>query len=416
MAEPVEDEISRYTRRLTPRGKQVINLAQTYSERLRVIHMEHLVFALVDLNTTITTRILGRLKISRKRLEAELSKFDVPQKLLEPKPSRPPVRFSRHALEALRGADEFRIKRDGKSIRSRDLLVGVLSVSDCTVVQRLQELKITRETVETAIGDDDVRRGKSGEKKELSQPASQTGDVLPPANVRRIHTVLLEGNEDERQAVIAEIAEGLGAFDYSELRLRLITDLTSRFQPLREPQVDNIAPIRSWMASTLGLISPFGDVEVMGILRTFINPEVEPYESVRFWSVAAFWRVTHEFPAEVKFNDPGSSVVALAEAFRAKLDGQGPKRFAQALQEGSLSAVWGILRALRIVAFPGLVPLLCNLLQRQKRETGNVFPYEILQALSNSEIVELSSRELITTLGPEEVANHVVYALLDSSH
>jgi len=420
-AEFPDDSLVRYLRLLTPRGKQVINLAQLYSERLGVIHMEHLVFALVDLKTTITTLVLNHLKITRKRFESELSKFDVPRRVITtPPPMRHPVHFSRHALEAMRSANEFRIKRGGKSIRSRDLLVGVLSVPECTVVQRLQGLGIKKEMVEAEIAEDDARRGRGTWKSEVSQApaqARQSDEAFPPADAERIRAILITGNDDERQVVIDEIANSANALDYGELRRQLITDLASTFSPPdpRSRSRDETASVRSWMASALGLIG-HGDSVVTDTLRRLVHPDVEPNESVRFWSVAAFWRLTQEFPTEVKLLGDDKSIVALAEALRAKRQGQTPKLFFRALQDGPPDTVWGILRALRIVPFPELVPLLCGLLQRQKIERGNVIPYETLQALTNEEVLEVSAEELMKVLGLERVVNYVVYTLLDSNH
>jgi ATP-dependent Clp protease ATP-binding subunit ClpA len=108
---------------LSHRANAVMALSQVYSRRLGVIHMEHLLFALVDVNTAGMLQLMKQAAIDRSRLLSELAKFNVPVKPLEAATFKSPVNMSAHVAQAIGQAESFRRSRRGDSLRTRDTVL-----------------------------------------------------------------------------------------------------------------------------------------------------------------------------------------------------------------------------------------------------------------------------------------------------
>src|SRR5690349_19875111 len=123
MQAPVVQVLSETTVSLfSSRSRSVFALGQLYSQRLGVIHMEHLVFALADMHTRIFSRVLEAKGLNRGSLAQHLQEFDVTSESTVLPDLTFPLRLSSHVKAAVEGANSARASRGGKQIRTRDLL------------------------------------------------------------------------------------------------------------------------------------------------------------------------------------------------------------------------------------------------------------------------------------------------------
>jgi hypothetical protein len=397
---------------LSQRARAVIGLSQIYSEQLQVIHMEHLFFALVDLHTTITLEVLKVAGVDRSRLLSELAQFNVPGKPLKATDLNPPVHMSTHVGNAIDFADSIRRSRDREQLRTRDLLLGFLTVSDCEVVQRLAELGINRQRAQRVIAEDEQNRESSSVSvaDELGQGQPESPQTPTSADINQIRKTLLNGTDDERQVVTENIAANAGTVDYHGLREQLVLDLTGdsyRGEAWWEP--------RSWMISALGYVSSPNNSDVVTLLSNYLDPSREPSEAVRFWTLAAIERVTGEVPEElISTSDRSGAVGKIAEAFQVKKRGQTPAGITRALQSGDDRQIWTALLALRVVAFPSLIPIVCNLLHSARTNPSSTLPYNAIMALAHPEIIAEAARALESQFGTQVTVELIVQVARNS--
>jgi hypothetical protein len=394
-------------------AKAVIALSQKYALPLGEIHMEHLFFALVDLDTTITRMLLRRSNLSRDQLVSAMSKnvkFDVPTKPFTAPDLDSPIRVSAHVAEAIREADEFRQANGNRQmLRTRHLLVGLLSVSDCEVVHELEQLGINREKAVLTIGVNEQGQGESSGTD--AAPSQDLGDAGLRAttvdDILHILERLINGTDDERQELINRIAAGARTVDYSLLRDQLIAGLT-----IKSPEDE----ARTWIMSALSYLSGPNDTEVVTLLRESFDPIRERSEFVRFWSAVALLRVTGKIPEELILpNDVSGPIGMIAEAFGARRTDQVPNTILVKLQGGNEQLVWPALLVLRIVAFPSLIPTLCHLIQQANKNSTSMLPYSALLALAHPDIIDQGARTLESALGTHDSVENAVRAVRNSN-
>jgi hypothetical protein len=427
--------------RLSQNARSVLALAQRYAQRLGVLHMEHLFFALVDLDMTSTQKLLKRSGADRERLVNVLSatsKFDVPIAALQAGELIMPVRMSAHVAEAINKADEFRAANNRKTLRTRHLLVGLLSVSNCAVVEQLAIFNINQEEALIVVAEDKQGGGVSGDKVAVRKVQANASDqenpfasvsgmtassafgwkaqgggrFLPLEQVPYYRDKLIGGTDDERQAMVDRIAAESAAMDLSLLRNDLVEGLRSGF-----PGYIVSPEARSWIVSALGCMSSPEDTEVVTLLQVLVDPTQEKSELVRFWSLLAWSRVTGSVPEIlISPSEPSGPVRMLEEALGARGTEQVPSSILLALQDTNDEyLLWSALLTLRIVAFPSLIPQMCELLQQVSKNPTSPVPYNVLLALANPEIIDEAARALESSMGTHGVVENAVKAMRNSS-
>src|ERR1700693_500977 len=403
---------SRIIKILSSRAQATIGRSQAYSESLSAIHMEHLFLALVDVNSTITMRLLKNVKVDRDRLVKHLSDFDVPDRPDDPRKMQLPVRISAHVAHAVAEAELFRQSRRGNQVRTRDLLVGFLSVSGCTVLNRLSELGISRAEAVRLIAEDERKQRISPEFSDPDQPSVGRPSITR-AEIEEIRNILITGSDDQRQELVDKIAERVGSINYRELCEQLIADLNGEFHATRVTfREQNVSEIRSWMISTLGCVSTPADTAALEILRRSLNPEIESDETVRFWSLFAFCNVTREVPQNlISTGDRNGRLGLLAEAIQARKAGhEAPTRLVDALRSGDERLIWSALFVLRFEPFPALIPPICDLLLGNQ-DPASPLAYNAILALSHPNISDEAARLLQSKLNVRGIVDRVVQAL-----
>jgi hypothetical protein len=115
--------------------------------------MEHFFFALFDKPNGLTGTVFKSKKLTRNDLEREFrkAKFDVPplQEIESELQELPEM--SKHVKEALSQAAIFAAQDGKREIITRYLLLGALSVADCSAVQVMEKLGISAGSVRLAI-------------------------------------------------------------------------------------------------------------------------------------------------------------------------------------------------------------------------------------------------------------------------
>lgn len=131
--------------KLSKGTRGVLKRSEQYSARLKKIHMEHLFFALFDKPNGLTRTVFKSKNFIRKDLEQKFreAKFDVPlfQEIEGDLQKLPDM--SKHVADALSQAAIFAAQDGKKEITTRYLLLGVVSVADCSVVHIMAELGVT---------------------------------------------------------------------------------------------------------------------------------------------------------------------------------------------------------------------------------------------------------------------------------
>jgi len=232
----------------------------------------------------------------------------------------------------------------------------------------------------------------------------------------RFRYTLVDGSDDDRQLLMDELAATRNLRDYSPLRHRLIADLRGDFSPkqsfqLRDP---NKAPsIRSFMLSALGEISSKADSDAVDCFNFYLSPEHEPSEWVRYWSLSSLYRIgCDQLPTSMPGELPGT----LLKAIQASRGDQGAlSELLSHLASETQTDVWAVLRALRIVALPETLPLVCKLLQMDTKGPQDAIPYDALHALANPSIRTSAAQTLYSQLGASAVVKKVVHASAGST-
>ncbi|MGA2814507.1 MAG: P-loop NTPase fold protein, partial [Candidatus Acidiferrum sp.] len=182
---------------------------------------------------------------------------------------------------------------------------------------------------------------------------------------------------------------------------------------------DNGAPLSealSWMITALGYVSNAGDAEVLTLLRETLASSRETSELIRFWSLVALTRIGDAAAGQsISASDRTGLVGMLADALRERGAPRAPSALLAALLGPNEYPQWSALLVLRVVAFPSLIPQMCELLQRVSKNPSSQVPYNVLLALANPEIVDAAARALESSLGTRVVVENAVRAMRNSS-
>jgi hypothetical protein len=139
--------------RLSKGSRSVLTRSQQYSRPLKKIHMEHFFFALFDKPNGLTRTIFNDRKLTRGDLEREFrkAKFAVPPIQEIESELRELPEMSKHVKEALAQASILAAKDGKREVITRYLLMGALSVADCSAVQVMEKLGVSAGYVGLAI-------------------------------------------------------------------------------------------------------------------------------------------------------------------------------------------------------------------------------------------------------------------------
>ncbi|HET8891942.1 MAG TPA: P-loop NTPase fold protein [Candidatus Angelobacter sp.] len=155
-------------RLLSPSSQEALGRADGMRQAMNQsrIHMEHLIAGLLEKANGPTERLLRSVEIDKTTLTEMMKaavETDLPPKYVQANLiSLPPL--SKHVSEALRNARAFAQERNDKSIRSRYLLYGALSVERCTVITALRDRGVDKENI----------------LKDLPPPSAVSPDVTTP--------------------------------------------------------------------------------------------------------------------------------------------------------------------------------------------------------------------------------------------
>ncbi len=216
----------------------------------------------------------------------------------------------------------------------------------------------------------------------------------------RILSTLIDGNEEQRSAVLKQIPT-FKSMERAALAAQLRPQIEGRFaapgpdafaSAPREP--GKMGSIRSWMLSSLIWADAEG-VESREVILRHLDPHVEPDRNVRFWTLAGL----HDRKASYlnkflrsRVRDTEPEVEALAEAVGRGDEPEVIRTFKSQLESPEFNTAWPILRALRVVPIPALNDVLCE--QFVRAETGSSLAYDSLYALSHP----LTAREVAKSL------------------
>jgi hypothetical protein len=174
--------------------------------------------------------------------------------------------------------------------------------------------------------------------------------------------------------------------------------------------------IRSWLISAL-VICHEASPENKKLLLRYLDPKTEPSDYVRFWNLAGVYAQKVpwlEEAIEVCSNhksDPSNTVLLLAQLAGRQQD---LNMLREMLFLSNDERKWSILRALRIVAIPEMVPDLCKFLTTV--EDTKPLAYDAFYALIHPEIILLSSKNLQEHFTVEAIIRKLCTVLLESDH
>jgi hypothetical protein len=217
----------------------------------------------------------------------------------------------------------------------------------------------------------DLRSGDSKSFQILAE-AIKRSPTAETVRFDRIISILVDGSDEQRADVLQQV-QNLDSARKSGLAARLRTEITERFNPnsealfaaaIRDPKM--IASIRSWMLSCL----IWADTETslsQEVILDHLNVAIETDRNVRYWTLAGIFQTNASYlPEAVKVSrsDVAPEISALARAIASPEDDALIDRFRADLRNADFETAWQVLRLLRIVPIPQLVPDVCALLNR----------------------------------------------------
>lgn len=224
-------------------------------------------------------------------------------------------------------------------------------------------------------------------------------DGAAGADFDLVVSTLIDGSDADRMRLLDEIATGRVPPD-RHLCDRLIFEIEERFSPAdpdaRSTERDRgrIPSIRSWMFSALiGLDAEY--IAVRSATLQHLNPAYETAAGVRFWILAglASRHVTYlEAACSSSAEDPAEDVRMLAQAVLSPEYFLPEARRQLASPDGFWRGVHPVLRALRIVAAPDLLPDIYGLLGQTVEKLS--VDYDVLYAMAHPQVARASAEML----------------------
>jgi hypothetical protein len=219
------------------------------------------------------------------------------------------------------------------------------------------------------------------------------------ADFDRLIGLLVDGNEEQRADVLRQIVKST-SIDRTALSVRLRTEITERFSVTSESQFapaardpKKLSSIRSWMLSCL-IWSNVENPATRLLLFDHLDPQNEPNRQVRFWILAGLYQTRPAYLPEALelCRADGSGEIAHFARAASGPDASVLSDFKQSLAANDFETVWQVLRVLRIVPIPELVPDVVALLNKFIGDSS--LTYDALYALTHPDMARAASAVL----------------------
>jgi len=242
---------------------------------------------------------------------------------------------------------------------------------------------------------------------------SKQGEARKLAQVEKIISVLIDGNEEERAFALRQVQTS-PLIDKRLLSARLRDEIQSRFSATAEHEFETasrdpkkISSIRSWMLSCL--IWADDAEESRDLILQHLNYDFEKDRNVRFWVLAGLYQKNSSYlKNELELErDEADQVITLRRAIRTPTSEDLLTRFRQRLMISTeFEDAWAVLRTLRIVPIPQLVDAVCAVLL--EAPVNSPMAYDSLYALSNPGMAAAAVKLLAENPGLEDLLNRVI--------
>lgn len=226
---------------------------------------------------------------------------------------------------------------------------------------------------------------------------------------------ILDGNESERHEVLARIRRTL-SFDRKALAERLVYEIEHRYGspkittfPEAPRPPENFASIRSWLLSCLIWTDPESE-KPRRLIFGHLNPENEEDPVVRYWILAQLAAANVSYlkvASEICLTDPAPEVALVGRAiYYSPEDENLLRECRERLASSDLTAVWSVLRMLRVIPVPLLAPEVCALWSQAV--VGTPEAYDSLFALCTPPMAFAAIPHLLESPGLDETMERII--------
>lgn len=244
--------------------------------------------------------------------------------------------------------------------------------------------------------------------------AREEKDNRKIAQVERIIRVLVDGNEQERAWALRQVQTSpqldkrlLGTLLRDEIQGRFSSQAEHNFESAsRDPK--KISSIRSWMLSCL-IWANGQDRESRELVIGHLTEAIENDRNVRFWILAGLYQtksIDLKEALTVVQEDTAQEVTLLRLAIISPDNADVIERLQDRIESLDFRNVWPVLRVLRIVAVPQLIPIVCRLFVTSP--TDSAIAYDSCYALSNPEMAAPAAKILAESPGLEQIVKLVI--------
>lgn len=275
--------------------------------------------------------------------------------------------------------------------------------------------------IRVAVEDSRLEANFSDTHHEPSQTLVDSDDDRPTsARIARVLHILKDGSDQERLDALRQL-NGFHANDRGTLAHKLRRHLHGDFAvgteenfaaAVRSPK--RLASIRSWMLSALIQLDAESNAD---LIHQHIQEAFEPDRNVRFWALAGLYGRDVSFESEATLNalaDSEPEIRLLAELMQRPSDPKRLSELTQRLQSGDFETVWQVLRALRIVPVPSLVPILSEMLFSSA--SGTPLAYDVLYAFTTPLMAKAAAPILLDRWTSAKVTKEIVTTTAGSAY
>lgn len=252
--------------------------------------------------------------------------------------------------------------------------------------------------------------------------ASNASSGEPPTSARISHVlhILKDGSDRERLDALRQLG-GLHANDRGALAYILRRHLRGDFAvgtednfaaAVRSPK--RLASIRSWMLSALIQLDAEGNAD---LILQHLQESNEPDRNVRFWTLAGLYGREVSFADDainLAQGDKEPEILLLAELMRRSSEPELVEELTKRLQSSDFETVWHVLRALRIVPVPPLVPALTEMLFSSASDTA--LAYDVLYAFTPPPMAKAAAPLLLERWTSARVTREIVTTTAGSAY
>jgi KAP family P-loop domain. len=247
-----------------------------------------------------------------------------------------------------------------------------------------------------------------------SLSTSDLGGSLDTSKFDGIVQAIVDGDESDRLSTVHQVSS-LSEDDRTRLGKRLRIEIQTRYgvesqttfaSTPRTP--GRIASIRSWLLSCL-ISADCESPETKSLVQDHLSESAEPENTVRYWALAQLYAVKASYlnsAAESALGDRAGEIRLMARAILSPDDQQFLLECRTRLADPDFKTAWEILRVLRAIPIPTLVPDVC--VQFRKSEVGTPLSYDSLSALCSPPMAQVASSLLIEEPGIAATVNRVI--------